>query len=643
VSFEALKSAPKMRQTGVANSDELRRIAALPSYDWQNDPDIPGLSRALDAMYAKPMHSPCRPRCGHEDPQAHLRDCQECARAYGACVCRGYGEMHLRPVQAAALQAIHDYRGGIISVRVGGGKTIVGFLAGTVCEVERVLLLVPASLQSVTMRTHAQLRKHWQCKTRIHVMSYELLSRDRGLAELRAFRPDLLIADEAQALKHPRAACTKRVHRHLRDHPDCGYVDMTGTITSRSIMEYHHRVMWAIEDGLQPLPREYPKAKDWAYALDEKIPPLSRKPPGALLRLCSDEEVTAISRDMSRKNVLENVRTAYGRRFQTAPGIVCTEDMFDGAMAISITGHEPPVSDAVKDAFRQLRETWCLPDGHPIDSPMDLWRHTRTLVQGMYYRWEPAPPADWLMARKIWSSTVRDLLRAYKDLDTPLMAVRDIDAGRFGFAKEALHDWRAIRDTYSPTTVATWIDDSYLKWIVNWATNSRGIIWTIEVAVAEAIARAAGIPYYGRGGICGKKCIEDETGSCVASIAANHKGRNLQYHHSKNLIVSIPPRGGTWEQMLGRTHRDGQEADAVTVDVLLGCYEQWEVFRQACRDAAYIEATTRQQQKLCFADIDIVSDEEILRRNVSGDPLWAKANATFFDTAGNYRPEELKL
>jgi superfamily II DNA or RNA helicase len=91
----------------------------------------------------------------------------------------------------------------------------------------------------------------------------------------------------------------------------------------------------------------------------------------------------------------------------------------------------------------------------------------------------------------------------------------------------------------------------------------------------------------------------------ICSIASNSEGRNMQAW-STNLVVSPPTSGQTWEQMLGRTHRDGQEADEVSCHLLVSLREQADAFERACRDARYISDSTGQEQKLCYADIDVV-------------------------------------
>ena len=240
-----------LHRGGVANTEELQRILALPFYKWQDDPELPALAAYLEGEYLLPPVKSCMRRCGHP---ALVEGCGECVRASMACVCRGEGTMGLRLVQAAALQEAHDLGGMFGVIRVGGGKTMISYLSGVVAGAERVLLVIPAKLRKKTLREFALLRRHWRGPKRMHIISYELLSRDRGAEELLAYRPDLVVSDESHKFKNPRAACTQRMHAYLtKINPEAAYLDMSGTSTKRSILEYHHRINWAIPDGLQPL------------------------------------------------------------------------------------------------------------------------------------------------------------------------------------------------------------------------------------------------------------------------------------------------------------------------------------------------------------------------------------------------------
>jgi hypothetical protein len=66
-----------------------------------------------------------------------------------------------------------------------------------------------------------------------------------------------------------------------------------------------------------------------------------------------------------------------------------------------------------------------------------------------------------------------------------------------------------------------------------------------------------------------------------------------------------------WQQMLGRTHRPGQIADEVEVDVLLGCKEHANAWRRALSAAEAIRDTTGADSKLLLADVDWPSEDEI--------------------------------
>jgi hypothetical protein len=94
-----------------------------------------------------------------------------------------------------------------------------------------------------------------------------------------------------------------------------------------------------------------------------------------------------------------------------------------------------------------------------------------------------------------------------------------------------------------------------------------------------------------------------EPAICV-SIDAHSTGKNLE-RYSRNLITSPPTNGETWQQLLGRTHREGQLADTVTVEVMLHCEELEACFEKARADARYLEDTFGNRQKLNFADIAI--------------------------------------
>jgi len=141
--------------------------------------------------------------------------------------------------------------------------------------------------------------------------------------------------------------------------------------------------------------------------------------------------------------------------------------------------------------------------------------------------------------------------------------------------------------------------------------NDPGLVWCEHVAFARKLSELTHVPYYGRKGVTDDgDYIEDRLGSAILSVEANSTGRNLQ-KWSRNLVVSPPPNGLQWEQLIGRTHRSGQEADEVTVHAFLACLEHVAALEQAQRDSRYQQDLTGQIQLLSVADITLPSPPHI--------------------------------
>jgi len=62
------------------------------------------------------------------------------------------------------------------------------------------------------------------------------------------------------------------------------------------------------------------------------------------------------------------------------------------------------------------------------------------------------------------------------------------------------------------------------------------------------------------------------------------------------------PNAATWEQLLGRTHRQGQTADVVQASVFQSAWPQRLAFQRALVRSRYIAQMTGSSQKLLLAD-----------------------------------------
>jgi hypothetical protein len=169
--------------------------------------------------------------------------------------------------------------------------------------------------------------------------------------------------------------------------------------------------------------------------------------------------------------------------------------------------------------------------------------------------------------------------------------------------REELLAWRLARARFTPNQVPVWIDEAVARRFAAWLHAERGIAWTEHTAFGRRLAQLAGVKYYGRKGLADDgSFIDDESGPLVCSVRANVEGRNLQFKHSRNLVTSWSPNAKEAEQMIGRTHRDGQPEDTVTVDVYTGAIEHIAAWDTSLIRAKYIQETTGQPQKLLYAD-----------------------------------------
>ncbi len=523
------------------------------------------------------------------------------------------GTMSLRPVQALALHDIGICHGGFLPVGVGEGKTLTSFLAAYILDAKRPLLLLPASLIEKTERDRRLVYgPHWRVPSNIRLMSYEMLGRAQSAMDLETYKPDLIIADEVHRLKNRRAAVTRRVARWMHDHPETRFVGMSGTIMRKSLIDFGHILRWALKDKA-PIPKTQEELEEWASALDECSAgkpgdELSRLEPGALLQFAGREPTSSGSD-------LERARRGFRARLTETPGVVATAgDSERVDCSIYIRAHVLDVKPITEKHFKTLRETWETPDGWPLSQGVDVWRHARELSLGFNYIWSPRPPKEWLEPRRAWSAFVREVLSHSRTLDSELQVAQACDAGRL--ANDELQAWRAVRDTFVPNTVAVWHDDTALHWCADWMRRP-GIVWTEHSFFASRLAELTGCPYYGAKGMTDAGQFIDDANPQVAaivSIDANREGRNLQTKWSRNLVVSPPEGADVWQQMLGRTHRPGQLADEVEVDLIWGCREHVNAWRKAMAGTVAVRDTVGgAPAKLLLADIQVPTDEEVAR------------------------------
>jgi hypothetical protein len=507
---------------------------------------------------------------------------------------RAGGRCKLWPLQNAALHEISLANGGFLSISVGGGKTLVSLLAADALQSRRMVLLVKPQLRAqLYQRDVPFYSKHFKIPIdRIHVVSYNDLSNQKRRDILDKIKPDLIVADEAHSLRIRSSARTRRFIRYMRENPGTRFVALSGTMSKRSIKDYAHLIEFALRKN-SPLPLNFRVLEEWAECLDVTQEP---KPGGVLLQFCKPGE---------------SARAGFRRRVNETLGVVASEE---GSIGTSLIIEPRPLQlpDVVREALFHpktgLYNTWQVGEEELADG-MALNRVARQMVSGFYYQWKwpgGIRDAEWIQARRGWHKAVRDYLQhnSRRDMDSPFLLAKAAQEGRWPCP--AWEPWAAVKRRPEPETVATWLHPFMVRDAVLWARQrvkekENGIIFYEHNALGQAIAQVGELPIFGAGADATTADIR-KTPVIVCSIKAQGEGKNLQAWN--RMLVTAPPANGlAWEQMIGREHRPGQQADEVIVEPYLHCEEFENAFDAALRDAAYIEETQGAKQKLLFANI----------------------------------------
>lgn len=534
------------------------------------------------------------------------------------------GTQTLLPHQAIALAEALAYPDGLfVPLPVGAGKTLISFLLMRAFSMKlglvRPLLVTRASLVEKTHDEALAYRRDWVLPTLYRVESYEKLARVQAADFWRDYAPDLVILDESQAVKNRGASVTRRVFRYLHANEAVPLVAMTGSPIGTSIRDCAHVIGRCLR-ARSPLPLHPQAVLEWSRALDVEVPPLQRLEPGALEALCAPGEP---------------VNVAIGRRVIETPGVITMRGTTIDT-PIEIRSLVAPHDAAQTEAMRNLRELGARPDGELAEDSIAIWRHAREIALGFFSFWDPKPPAEWIDARRAWHAICRDTLEHNRrDLDSAEQLARHVVAhpDHYPDVLEAYVRWKRAEPLYRIQTRETWISASTVQWIAQWldreggAARARSLIWTDRPAFGAMLSTVLGIPYHGENGLDARGVRLDtlKTGPAIASSGACGTGLNLQHAFSRNLCTDIPKQPIRWEQRIGRTHRIGQKAPKVEIDLLFGVIEDARAFALACEHAANAQALTAQPQKLCSADTTGVAAPEDFSHE--REPRWTKAQS----------------
>lgn len=600
---------------GVGWSEDLDRIVALP----RRAPVVEGSATSL-AMGDMAMAKYGRDRAGAPCKCDEYLPGQPCV-------------IQLLHIQALALHEMAMADGLVLSMSVGSGKSLVGMLAPRAipsCTI--ALMLVPSSLIGQIENMAKAYGQHFVLPNIsvhrpdgtttkpstpdnslpfLHVLAYTKLSSIKSSQWIGNLRPDLIIADECDALADPLSSRTLRVARHFAQYPETRLVAMTGSITDNSIAEMAHLSLWALKDN-SPMPLDRNVVEEWKASLDAVPRPA---PAGDLVRLCAPGE---------------RARAGFRRRLADTQGFIMVEgevrvQTSTGERAsMTIEARDPGViPEKVRTALKMV-EDWIRPDTlggaeHDVDiaDPMERARCAREVSSGMFYktvfpRREPHELRErWYLARKNFFSDVRsEMQRGEVHLDSPKLLERAAMRAHGDLPKDprlpewpvlSWPDWRDIRALVVPAQAAVRLDPYLVDDVAAWAAESPGIIWYQMREFAAWLRERHGIPVFD-GGTGADLMRQDGSRSIAVSINAHGRGRDgLQYLFHRQGIAQFPSSSRRAQQLFGRLLRRNTKWKTIETMIYRHLEPLRKAYEQAVRRAEYVRDITGERQFLLGA------------------------------------------
>ena len=456
---------------------------------------------------------------------------------------------------------------------VGSGKTDISYLCAN--HSPRPMLIVPGELKSKAAIDINELRKYWEFQTP-EVVSLDSLSRMDGDEILYRYSPTIIVLDECHRFKNPSAGRTLKLSRYLesvegtKDWPVV--VPLTGTVTEDGLEDYYHLVKWASigrhESKLartMPIPIHPSEAFRWSEAIGS----LPTRSVGVLSGLAPSHITSPYTMP------LQKARVAFGWRLYSTPGFHATkEDTFKGGLIITVdksSAAKHPHAEDIKANLDTLSKIWELPDGKKLVDAFEVQRAEEQLPLEFYYEWDPPPPPEWKAARKSWGSHVRRVLNHARETGIPLDTPYQVQQLAMEQGIEDWKRWDAIRHTYNPRTTPVWLhkgENICVTLVKKYMKSHRhAIIWVTHRAVAEMLSAELQIPSFGAKGLSAADGhLQEYRGQyAIAQIRSCGTGLNLQHNFHNNLILTPPSTGTANDQLIGRTHRQGQREKDVHV------------------------------------------------------------------------------
>lgn len=571
--------------------------------------------------------------------------------------------------QGEAIRAFLETGGGFFPISVGGGKSLTCFTIAQKAypAARKILLLIPPHLVHQTLTDAlkfarmsigfsvpvyslhgktAEARRLIAAQGRpgLYIYPYSLLSTPDATDLLNLLGADLVLCDEAHLLANNSAARTRRFFSFISKKQPRG-VCLSGTITSKKIMDYQQLANWSLGYN-SPLPLSSNLAKNWGEAVDANS---EMHPSQAHASLVSVAEAFGGDSDSQA-----GLRRGFRNRLVSAPGVVASGE---SSLGVSLTLDNMPVDrPETHPDFAKLQElidgvqkTWLSPNGDEIDHAIHTWKWLYELSAGFYNQllW-PEPAAysarkgfslaeatDRLAAAKEHHELLQEYhrqLRKYlqnsrnPEADTPFKvgSYFHLKKGKGNLPGHLYEAWHASKEAEfedmperesNPVRVCDYKITKAAEWLLSLPKGEGALIWAHNIELltwAHELLATIGIDAVL---LPDARQVQEPGRVLLLGIARHSTGLNLQ-HYRHNFVIQWPRQAKTAEQMLGRTHRQGQQADELVVATCNTLDIDHMNFAACMNDALYIHQTLGAQQKLVYCNYatePVIFPPEVLR------------------------------
>lgn len=568
------------------------------------------------------------------------------ARAYDA----GF---RLRVKQIDALREFEVAGGLLGQIYAGGGKTLISVILADMgirqYGAKRAIIIIPSQVYEQFMLTDlpflrarilvgcqfvglggaSKARRQLVIKNAskmrgiTYVIPYSLLSRTDTRELLDAIDPGIVVADEAHYLKNRERARTKRFLDFMKARPNCLFAAMSGTLTSKSLRDYHHLAVLALRDKV-PMPKGATQGALWGAYLDSNsVATAERAKCMQPLRIWAKKHA-----GLDTPYTIDGFREAYRTRLESAPGCVLSRgvDDLETSLVMDAVDCDLPAESPVHGYLRDLDTLWQAPTGDELSHAIHLYKWRYELTAGFYYALEwPEPKNDAhkdLIDRakehhvyvQEYNRQLRDFLghSSIPGLDTPMLVGSAIARRQHlkeipGSLAAAWHEAKSREFQGMPERQQrpVRLDDYKVRAAVEWAKGLEknhkgergGIVWVHHQEMLEWIASEIPGCMTARAGELEILKHEHKDRIVVASMPAHGVGKNLQ-HFRHQIFAQWPRPANIAEQVIARTHRPGQEADEMVAGILFGTEFDHQLICATLADSLYISLTTHAELRL---------------------------------------------